>query len=603
VTMLWITASLLLHLQILLILGNVAILSSSREARRIVVVNTRLVDAMEREKLPPLPKVVANLPPTTTATPQEEAAEKLAAAVKEVAPLPAPDIRSIEVEGLLAGPRPPQGQVALAPSVLGAGPGTGTILALVTPEKPQTQEEILDDLVREMVEVSHKEFLHVILVFDESRSIDKDREWMRNRLEAVIKELYLHLKPREVPGLKWSVASFGKTSHLQQTPTNKVEDVRKAIARVPNDDSGMENTVASLAFCMRNLRTAFANPRFQTFIILVTDERGDDTANDRALEEAIEQLKRQRTRVFVFGHESNFSTGAIKIPYRDAKSGEMVQVDTDVGPESAAPEFFTPDELFFRTDTMPAGFGMYGLARIAAMTKGRYYFLNPGPQVYDPVRMEQYAPDLCSRKDYAERAARFAARHKIETIVREWDKVRPEARVQTSNVMTMIPFYMNKTDKAISFCAEGITALKALQFKKSLEPHNTRWEAHRDLALAEMFKFKFMLEEYKAGFKALRGIPLSRNGGPLNGFQATLNPGGGGGSTPAARKLYESALAQFKLVMEKHDKTPWSAIAANELKTMGTITIVPTYMMPSAEERKEDRDRQPPKRPPEPPKV
>ena len=95
---------------------------------------------------------------------------------------------------------------------------------------------------------------------------------------------------------------------------------------------------------------------------------------DRLLEEAIEQLKRQRTRVYVFGRESNFSTGTVKEPYRDPKSGQTFIVETDIGPESAMSEFFTPDEIFFRSESMRAGFGMYGLTRIAEMTKGHYYF-------------------------------------------------------------------------------------------------------------------------------------------------------------------------------------------------------------------------------------
>ena len=601
VTMLWLTASLMLHLQILLILRNVTLYSSSRPAPRIIVMNTRIEDALEREKLPPPPKAEEAPPSVTNAAPQQIAAEKIANVTKDVALLPPPDVKDIEIEGPLAPPRPRQ-EAALAPSLLGKGPGSGSVAALVTSEKPETQQEMLDDLAREMVEVLHKEFLHTIILIDESRSIDKDREWIRNRLEGLIKEVYLHLKPREVPGLKWSVSSFGKISHLEQTPTTKVEDVRKAITRAPFDDTGIENTVAALQFCMRNLRIAFATPNFSTFVIVITDERGDDTLNDRLLEETIENLKRNKTRVYVFGRESNFSTGTIKEPYRDPKSGQMVQVETDVGPETPAPEFFAPDELFFRTDTMRAGFGMYGLARIADATKGRYYFLNPGPDLYDPVRLEQYAPDLCSRKDYAERIARFAARQKILSVVREWDKVRPEQRVQTANVMTMVPFYMNKVDKAMAYCTEGIAALKPMQFKKGLEPHNMRWEAHRDLVLAELYKFKFMLEEYKAGFKALGKVPLSVNGGPLNGFQATLNPGGGSGANPASRKLFESALAQFKLVMEKHAKTPWAGIAENEMKTMGSISVAPTYM-PSAEERREEKERKQPPRPPEPPKV
>jgi hypothetical protein len=409
----------------------------------------------------------------------------------------------------------------------------------------------------------------------------------------MIKELYLHLKPREVARLKWSVASFGKITHIQQTPSNNVEDTRKAIGRVPNDDSGVENPVAAIKFCMRSLHT-----RFATFTIMVTDERGDDTANDKLLEETIGDLKRQHFKVFFFGCEANFSTPTIKVPYREPKSGTMMQVDSDAGPESAIPEFFTPDELFFRTAVMPSGFGLYAQARISQETKGKYYFLNPGPKVYDPGRLESYAPDLCSRQDYFERRTRIVARQKILGVVQDWNKVRPENRVETRNVMTMVPFHLSKIDKALSFCSEGITALKALQFKSG-EMRNMRWEAHRDLALAELYKFKFLLEEYKMGLKSLQGAPLTRNGGPLIGFQAALIPGAGTGSNAAAKKLRESTLAQFKLVLEKHAGTPWAAIAANEMKDMGVIAVQPRYMATSEERR----ERQPPPKPPEPPKV
>ena len=149
-------------------------------------------------------------------------------------------------------------------------------------------------------------------------------------------------------------------------------------------------------------------------------------------------------------------------------------------------------------------------------------------------------------------------------IVREWDKVRPSNKPEPRR-RHHDPLLHDKVDNAMAFCSEGMTTLKAIQFKKGLELRDVRWEAHRDLMLAELSKVQFMLEEYKTGFKALRGVPLTRNGGPLNGFHATLNPGGaGGGSTPAARKLYESAVSQFNVVIEKHAQTPWAAVAANE---------------------------------------
>ena len=107
VVTLWLMASLLLHLRIILILGNVNLFSASRPARRIVVVNTRVVDALEREPLPPPPLKVADIPlPPTTLPPEQVAAEKMAQAAKQIAPLPVPDIKTIEVEGLLAPPVP-----------------------------------------------------------------------------------------------------------------------------------------------------------------------------------------------------------------------------------------------------------------------------------------------------------------------------------------------------------------------------------------------------------------------------------------------------------------------------------------------------------------
>ncbi len=591
-TAMWLIASALLHIQLVLLLGNIGLWINEKTPRRIVVMETAMVDAIEREQLAPLPKTTEVPPPVPTAEPEEAAAEKMALAAKDMTTLPAPDVKVAEVEGLLGPPRAPT-VAALPPSVVAKGPGTGAALALITAEKPETQADILDDLVRQMVEALRKDFLHVILLFDESRSIDKDRQWMKDRLEAVIKELFIHLKPREMERLRWSVASFGRMPHLQQSPTQKLEDVRLGITKVPNDDSGQENPCAALQFCMRNLRT-----RFATFMILFSDETGDDTANDRILEETIAEVKRLKMRVFVFGREASFSAAKIRIPYRDPKSGQMVDVETDAGPESPMLEFFTHDELFYRTEAMPSGFGIYGLARIANQSGGSYYLLNPGAKSYDTARLEQYAPDLCSRKDYGDRNARVAARQKILGIVREWDKVRPEARVQTRNVMTMVPAYVNKVDKAMSFCTEGITALKNLQFKKDLELRNVRWEAHRDLTLAELYKFKLLLGEYKNAFKSLQGIPLSRNGGPLVGYMARLQPGGPVGSTAAAKKLHESAIAQFKLVMEKHAKTPWAAIAENEMRTIGSITIFPLYEEPPSNEP--ERPRQPP---PEPPKV
>jgi len=583
----WLFISFVLHFWAFYIVRNVSFGLPAPIPRRTIKIDMDLVALTLRRKPP---EVVIEHGPVKPEE-QQTARRELKKLEKEVRPVPVETVSLAKIASLL-----PIGEPTM-PEWKPVVPEEN-VYRIVVPEKPKRFQDVMDDFALEIMHALEKGRLLVVLIFDESLSLKPDRHYMYERLDRVVELLNLHLTPVELARLRWAVVSFGRYPRIWQNATDDIGLVRSAILKVPEDKTGIENLVAAIRYSMKCL-----DPRFgQTFFAVVTDETGDDTKDDALVEDTIKLLIKRKVRVFFFGREANFSYPLVPRQYRDPSTGTMMTVYVNGGPESAEPEFFTPDELFNRVSVLPSGFGMYVQSRISAATKGKFYLLTGKPSPYDEDKLPQYAPELCSRQEYASLRQRSELRRTLWQIIQGWDALRPEGRGRnTSNAKRTIQDGMAEARKALNFCDDSLRMLRKLRDKVEREKsHPMRWRAHYDLIYAELLKFRYLLLEYIAALSRLHAnVQPLLNGAPFIGF--IVRPASDrAGTTKEAEEAYGSALRAFRAVIANHEGTPWAEMARLQMNQMGSFRALPIYRIQRTpgDGSGGRRRRQPPPKPP-----
>ena len=169
-----------------------------------------------------------------------------------------------------------------------------------------------------------------------------------------------------------AVYSFGSAKPAERVlaPTNEIGKVAEALKSLDaKRDDGLKNVCAAI----RATAEGVAKERGRKVIVLFTLENGD---NEAELEQTLVFLKRKSIRLEVIAREAVYSD-----PYWDGNAAQYAGKvkQTLTGPETPAIEL--PYGWLFRrviaNDAVPSGFGIYGLARLAVETGGRYYLHYP----------------------------------------------------------------------------------------------------------------------------------------------------------------------------------------------------------------------------------
>ena len=80
--------------------------------------------------------------------------------------------------------------------------------------KPRQIEDVLDDTAKTILQIIEKSKLLVVLLLDESGSLQDDREIMSAKLEYIFRDLQFAMTDREAKNLGWAVVSYGKGRRL-----------------------------------------------------------------------------------------------------------------------------------------------------------------------------------------------------------------------------------------------------------------------------------------------------------------------------------------------------------------------------------------------------
>ena len=444
----------------------------------------------------------------------------------------------------------------------------------------------------------------VVWLFDQSPSMIRQRSTVNERFDRIYKELGVleaakmeAFKKHDDKPLLTSVVAFGKSVQaMTKTPTDKLEDIKKAVDAIPADDSGDEMTFHAVIQSVREYskyRTREGSDSDRNVMIVVfTDEAGSDQTDPQfGVDAALKICKRYQMPVYVVGVPAPFGTKETQVKWvdPDPKFDQTARWGVvDQGPETLLPERL---QLSFtgskdEEDAIDSGFGPYALTRLCYETGGMYFTVHPNRNVnkavsrnqvepfsahikhfFDAEHMRRYKPDYVSLEEYNRRvqankcrqallnAARMSHTGALENPQTRFVK-RDEAAFATE---------LSEAQKEAAKLEPKLEALYAIikegeaDRDKELTP---RWQAGFDLAVGRVLAAKIRTESYNAMLAAAkRGLKLQD---PKNNTWV-LTPSDEVSTGSQYQKMADKAKVYLERVVKDHPSTPWSLLAQKEL--------------------------------------
>lgn len=448
----------------------------------------------------------------------------------------------------------------------------------------------------------------VVWLFDESGSLQSQREAISKRFNRVYEELGVveaagnpAFKHDEDKPLLTVVASFESTTTVyNKKPTGELEEIQDAMQAIdekaamiyenPEAASGQENVfgaVAQLAREYRKFRTRA--PQRNVMLVVFTDESGNDFQN---VDLAVETCKRSVVPVYVVGVPAPFGRRQAYVKYVDPdprydQSPQYVPVDS--GPESLMPERI---KLHFlgRNDgdeRLESGFGAFGLARLAYETGGIFFSVHPNrrdghvgrgqtdsmtthlSRFFDPLVMRNYRPDYISESEYRSRlAGNMAKAALVQASSQSWTEQMEDIRLrfpvadeaELARSLSMAQREAAKLEPKLMQLV-GTLAQGERDRDEITEP---RWRAGYDLAMGRALAAKVRTEGYNTMLAmAKQGMKFEKP----NNDTWVLRPSNKVTTGSVLSKEGEKARMYLERVVEEHGDTPWAYLAAKELET------------------------------------
>lgn len=429
----------------------------------------------------------------------------------------------------------------------------------------------------------------VCWLFDQSISLAGQREAIAGRLDRVFAELGLIGSQKSKQELTNIVVAYGKSVYkVTEKPTKEVDDVVGAIRSIPIDDSGVEMTFEAI------LRAAEATRIFRTtkpvrnvMIIAFTDEVGND--QDK-LDQTCEVCRRFSMPVYVVGVPAPFGMREVKFKFVDPDPSfdqEPRWAQIEQGPESYFPEVVRVRSGRYADEAMDSGFGPYALSRLCAESGGIYFTVHANRGTvgrvedqnvaamsaqlryfFDPQVMRPYAPEYVSLQKLKQR---IAANKAVASLLEA--SIQAEVRPMESPTMVFpkrnegdLVNLLGEAQKVAAVIEPKINALYTVLARGEGDRgkiREKRWQAGYDLAMGRVLATKVRTEAYNQMLaKAKSGMAFTRPGSDT--WVLELSDEISVGSQ--MEKLAKQSKTYLERVVSEHPGTPWSMIAAEELR-------------------------------------
>lgn len=463
----------------------------------------------------------------------------------------------------------------------------------------------IDRITWEILQSMEERPTLVVWLFDQSGSLIRQRQEIRDRFDRIYEELQLVKErdgrafrsqdPREEP-LLTSVIGFGKNVELlTEKPLADLNEIKSIVDNIAVDETGIENVFSAVYLAAKEYRSMRRHrvglgPQRNVIFVVVSDERGDDF--ETGLEPTIDICRKNGIPVHVIGIPAPFGreTSLIKYIDPDPKYDQTPQWGVvDQGPESARPERvklgFTGS--FGEEPVLDSGFGPYALTRLSYETGGIYFTVHPnrdpGRRIkkedveafsarleyfFEPEVMAPYQPDYVSMAEYDRMVKQSPLRSALINAasmpgVEGLD--RPRLRfVKRSDAalvgdLTTAQQDAAKLEPRLNMLYETLSRGEVARDQES----NLRWQAGFDLALGRVLAFKVRTETYNAMLaKAKRGINFED---PKNNTWKLVPDEEISVGSKWEREANKATELLTKVV-KQHPGTPWALLAEKELE-------------------------------------
>ncbi|MBC8353613.1 MAG: VWA domain-containing protein [Planctomycetes bacterium] len=409
-------------------------------------------------------------------------------------------------------------------------------------------------------------------LMDASESLRPRREQIINHFTRVYDELD---KLAEEPGdaLLTSVGAFGAGLDVMTSkPTADRDAIQAAVRNIKAEDTGVEN-VFSAVHATAAEYAKYVRAGRQVMIIVVTDESGNDVEE---LDKALAMLERHRMTVHVIGPVAPFAQEEITVKWTDPETNETHNLPVDAGPETAYIEQAALNVWHRGPGAAPrsSGFGPYGLTRLTHESGGMYLLHDdgriPGPS-FEVDQLLRYRPDYVADGSYKKLADEHPLRMAVLRTAQATNQYLTEPLPRTL-LAAGIQFEIRPTKKKLHEIAEildrGLGVLQSAEGVRN-EETSPRWLAHFDLLKGRLLANKVRCYSYAKLLDEMYDEPKEPEDGTKNAWQATSCPDPEAAERdlpPAERDDAQSARQHLERVVQDHSKTPWAAIANDELQ-------------------------------------
>ncbi len=456
----------------------------------------------------------------------------------------------------------------------------------------------IDRLTHEILASLEQRPTMVVWLFDQSGSLRDERAKIVKRFRRIYEELGVieaadnpAFRKHEDKPLLTAVVGFGaEPVALTPKPTDRIEEIERAITSIEDDETGQENVFTAVTMAAEKYRAYMSRKQGQRRVMLVvfTDEAGDDYAR---VDDAVATCRKFAMPVYVVGRPAPFGreTAYVKWIDPDPRFDQRPQwVPVTLGPESLLPESL---KLRFagggEEELLDSGFGPFALTRLCYDTGGLYFSTHPNRVVgrnvsgaetsnlaahfsafFDSDAMRRYQPDYVTTAEYlrAVQASR-ARRALVEAARLTWTSPLEDVRLRfPKRDEAELAQLLTEAQRAAAVLQPKLDMLcqTLLAGEADREAENEpRWQAGFDLALGRALAAKVRADGYNVMLaEAKQGMAFreERNNTWL------LRPGDKFAATNL-ENLAEKARLSLERVTADHPGTPWAMLAKRELTT------------------------------------
>jgi hypothetical protein len=469
----------------------------------------------------------------------------------------------------------------------------------------------------------------VVWAFDASGSLYAERQ----RLATYIEKVYEHINALDKSelsrdsGLLTTIVAFGSGRRvLLDAPTYDRAEIAKSIKSVPLDKSGFESSFRTVGEIAQKFgHYSRDGNAYQTMVVMVTDEVGDD---DELLEPAISAANQAKMSVFVLGSSALFGRVEGFMDYDDPETKQHYNgLPVKQGPESAALEgirlpFWYDGPQY---DLLDAGFGPFALSRLARATGGIYFITRLGGHriTFDPDGMREYTPDWTSREQYLAILQKSPLRRAVTRAAKICQQNLPDMPAmnfpafEDPNFKEILTQNQAKVSRILYTVDEALGVTGAAPNEPTMmnvarlrdRETSRRWQAHYDLLRGRLMAIKIRCTEYNyACARIKRDAPKFVNA-QSNTWR--MVPDTEIHLPDKDAKAAAEATTLLENVLHDHAGTPWALLAQRELKDPLGLKWIETHVPPPPKPREGDGGNPPPRmerqrpqgKPPEVPKL